>query len=251
MIAVRQREITVVITSCLLPNSDCFYGLSSELTQISSENRYLQTIETIRSLVEQRCHTIYLLDNSVKPLPVEWICAIENMGVVFWSFPAKINTKNKGISEIELLLNFCKLVKCKSPVLKISGRYTLNSDELLTMNSTTLIGRVFHRRRGFSEFTTKAYIVNNTQILESILNKSAKLTHTLIYRFWTPFLFLRLLTFIKDIVFKRQRGLFLDPPISIEEAFYHAILELKIDHRFVDNLGISGIAASEAMRVYE
>lgn len=246
------QKLTVVITSTLIPNSKNWHGASKNIKQIPSDERYLQTLSTIQSLIEKGCVTIYLLDNSIEAIPLGWVQKIENMGIIFLSLPAiDTKTQNKGLSEIELLLRFCKLVKCENPILKISGRYTLNSQRLLEMASHDLIGRVFHRRRGFSEFSTKAYVVKNTLVLERILQRSAMLTRTLIYRFWTPFLLLRFLEFIKNVITNFDLDLLLDPPISIEEAFYHSTKALKIDCVFIDNLGITGILAAEGKLVCE
>jgi len=245
------RDIIAVITSTLVPNAINWYGMSSEIVQISSEDRYLQTLKSIHSLLKRGFIKIYLLDNSVKSIPFEWIDNIKSLGVIFLSMPAtNTKTKNKGLTEIELLLHFCKLVRYETPILKLSGRYVLNSNKLLESDSVDIVGRLFDRRRP-PEFSTKAYIVRNTLVLERILQKSEILVHTLIYRCWTPFLFLRLIKFIKETLFSKQINLFFDPPISIEEAFVHAIKELKLESEFIGELGISGVIASERVVVNE
>lgn len=245
-------DVVVVITSTLVPNSKSWYGLSSNLVELSVDERCQHTLTTIQSLFDFGFASIYLLDNSIESAPSHWVERYKSLGVLFLKIPAKNKfTNNKGLSEIELLLDFLERVKLQSPILKISGRYKLNSINLLQIGSFDIIGRVFHRRRGFSEFSTKAYMVRNTIVWEAILKEAARSTKFLIYKFWTPYLFKRVMSFLKNVFLTRNFALLKDPEISIEEGFYYSFRSLSLKLKPIDDLGISGILAAEGKFVNE
>ena len=245
-------DVAVVVTSTLIPNSIKWYGISSDAVKLSADERFQHTLATIKSLLDIGFTNIYLIDNSKELVSSKWIENFQSKGVVFLSIPAKNNsTKNKGLSEIELLLNFCQRVRLQSPILKISGRYRLNSNNLLEIGCAEIIGRIFHRRRGFSEFSTKAYMVANQIVWEQILRESAKSTKFLIYKFWTPYLFKRLISFLRDVFLKGNFDLLRDPTISIEEGFYYSLKSLNINFKDIKQLGVSGVLAAEGKLVSE
>lgn len=238
------KNVTVVITSTLLPSKNNWYGVKPGV-EIYPIDRFNQTLDTINSLLNLGFTSIYLIDNSKNPIPSEWIIKIKSLRVLLIHIPADIETKNKGITEIEMLLKFCNSIDVIGPIIKISARYKLADLKLLDYIEYDVVGKIFNRRRGFYEMSTRAYLVKDVETYKKLLHEVRKLTKFLIYRFWSIFLFIRLFNFIKSVINSSDLKAFSDPPISIEEGLYYSIKKLNLNLRSVDSLGISGVAASE------
>ena len=242
----------VIITTCSKRHRGNWHGIPNGRTPMTDDAIYHQTLDTIRSIhsliLEHK--EIYLIDNSLTPMPKQRIDEVASLGVAYHSYPTTLGgCSNKGFHELELILKFLQFNFVRGPVLKISARYILSSAHLVKQPYPQLRGKLIRRRRGFSEISTAAYLVGDAERYKALLDEARRQTYMSIYRFYTPFLFRRFVN--TSIMAWRNRTLmpFRDPEISIEEGFYHAANKLSLEVDFLGVLGVKGILASEEVLI--
>ena len=103
-----------LITSTLRPTSiQSFF---------SNEERYEQTLVTIRKLAEKGFKEIYLIDNSLDAIDVPKLIADSGMNLQVHHTP-QYSFANKGLNEALLLLNNLHHLPASTHIFKISARY--------------------------------------------------------------------------------------------------------------------------------
>lgn len=153
-----------LITSTLVPETYSFFP---------PEERYQQTIATLKSLEKVKFDKIYLLDNSTKPIKDQkFKFKPDDKLIIFQALQYAF--KNKGLNEALLLLNHLSHISENGPILKISGRYKLseqfNVDILLNKlgkNEILGVGAIKSGKNDY--FNTRCYLVKDKKTLEEIL----------------------------------------------------------------------------------
>jgi hypothetical protein len=244
--------MNVIITSTLFPSVKNLYFVENDINHINSEERFQQTVATILSIKKYNINAIYLLDNSLQSIPDLFKSKIEKLGVTLVCINSTIKSRNKGFLEIEMIEKFLEFRCIEGPIMKISARYTIGVDSLLFRKSSKpLVGKVYHIRRGFSEFSTRAYIVNNSITYRKLLKEAKFQVKLASFRFGTPFLINRFIKFLKKMAIYFSFEIALDPKISIEEGFYRASRKIPLEIETIEELKISGIIGSNLSHFQE
>lgn len=219
-----------IITSTIFPAQAT--ANTSYRGSIDYQDRLLQTIKTIKSLVDLQFSAIYLFDNS----GFNWDETVEDQ-----LLPAKIikfnmfQFDNKGLSELYMLLHGLQVIPADVPLLKISGRYTLEekvSDELLAtvdfagkFNPDTISTRAYY-------FSSKAILQN---VLYSAVNNMYSYKHKIVG-------FRSLFKVVQNAFSDQVQTSFYDTTISIERGMFNAIKKLKLKTHHMPVIHVSGVS---------
>lgn len=234
--------IALISSTLCPPVTDCCDGPRSVFTHAE---RLAQTRLTVASLVALGFKRIVIADNST-----EWNSDIETALA-----PAEIlritvpSFRNKGLSELYLLLAAASRLPDDAPVVKISGRYSLDRNPLANLGEADIA----LKSDGFTErngaMSTRAYgcrtVATFRRLLECTLNEA--------YAYPTRIVGPRsLLRILRASVFPhRDTFPYNDPPHSIERVMVRAIKRLRLRVHCVTPLGISGVLAGSGQTVSE
>jgi hypothetical protein len=227
--------VIALISSTLFPGD----GLS----RFSPEERLKQTRQTVESLLKFGLSTVYLVDNS--PLAAPPIEGLEPVRLM--RYPG-LPFRNKGISELRTLLQVLELLPDGSPILKISGRYSLTEAFSLPVMDVDVVGRFYGKGRRRS-MSTRCFMVRDREVLARLLEETLRE----VYRIPTRVVgFRSLVRLLRSTLFPDQDGYpYDDPPIGIEIAMAQAIQRKKLSHRALPFLGLRGEIAAPAGGVIE
>ncbi|PWS31695.1 hypothetical protein [Pedobacter paludis] len=202
---------------------------------ISNESRLADTINTIGSLENKNFDSIYVFDNSIPRLDNEIIDLL---------YPAKATSfdvlpyKNKGLSEIYLLLLGLRDLPDNEPILKISGRYLLNENwDFEELAAYDFAGKFDLK----TTISTRCYYVRNKRILETILLKAIDYIYGYHFKIVGPRSFLKV---IGNILNTNAEINFHESSISIERGMGEAIRALQLKTKELKLLNISGISGN-------
>ncbi|MFD0795039.1 hypothetical protein ACFQZX_15565 [Mucilaginibacter litoreus] len=138
----------------------------------SDDERYEQTIHTIKALFNKGFTEVILIDNSTTSIDLEKLKRDSDQQLKAYHTP-QYSFNNKGLNEALLILNHIDKLPESSPVFKISGRYypneLFNLKDLPLMNNFDFIGVGEGFNQRVSYFSTRAYFVRNKQVLEQTL----------------------------------------------------------------------------------
>lgn len=210
-------------------------------TWISSEIRLEQTKRTIKSLLDLGISDIYLADNSGK----NWINTTQDL-----LEPAKVfifdhhQYLNKGISEIYLLLSILEFIPTNTPILKISGRYTLNRNLFNDVNNFDLAAKIYKNGLFKSSMSTRCYQVNNKDTYETFLRRIL----CEIYGYSSKIVGLRSFARIiyNSIFLDRDVYPYHDPKCSIESAAARVLKIYNYQVHEMESLGLEGYIAGNS-----
>ncbi len=152
-----------LITSTLIPtNAYSFFN---------PDERLIQTINTIKKIVDAGFSDIFLLDNSLDEINSS---ALKNeYGPIKIFHSPQYTFKNKGMNEALLILNHIHQLPAGTPVFKISGRYyptpVFSKDVWYLNKDKDFLGVGYNFAKNIADFSTKAYFVKNKDILASTL----------------------------------------------------------------------------------
>lgn len=152
-----------LITSTLLVNGAYSF--------FSNDERLAQTIKTIEILDRLNFSRIYLFDNSLQPANCELLLAFSSKLEIFHT--PQYTFKNKGLSEVLLVLNNLQHLPNDTPLFKISGRYYPTLDFVMPDFSDHPgadfigTGKILNETPPF--VSTRAYFVKNKRIFETML----------------------------------------------------------------------------------
>lgn len=220
-----------LITSTLRPTS--IYSVFSD------QERYDQTIITIKKLAQKGFDKIYLVDNSINPIDQKKIIADSEKAVKVFNTP-QYSFENKGLNEALLILNNLHHLPSATPVFKISARYVptdnFSLDVAANIDSYDFIGVGENFGARISAFSTRAYFVKNKAVLEEMLTIAVEEMISYHKGIYGPG---SALTFIQSI-FKTKLG---SPfQLSIEQAFAR-IMKKRNNYLLIDRINIEGTLA--------
>jgi hypothetical protein len=230
----RTNRMIALIGSTLFPppvtDKTSYRGTLSPATRIQ------QTQGTIRCLASLGYESIFLADNS----GFNWKDGTETD-----MSPAtvlRINTfqfNNKGLSEIYLLLAALQALPEDRPILKITGRYTIDN-----IIDTALFSQheVICRQEG-DTISTRGYYVRNKRVLQSLLLDSLEWMYSYGARVVGP---KSLARFIKNQFRGGGAGLqYAEPGVMIEKAMWECIKK-RYKYLKISRLGLSGVLAGSS-----
>ena len=225
-----------VISSTIYPPSLPTYD--GQRTCISPEERIEQTQKTIESLVNLGISEIYLADNSGK----NWFLKSNEL-----LKPAKVHVfnqyqyKNKGISELYLLMNILDYIPSNKPILKISGRYTLNQNIVNNIGDAEVAGRLYRHSLLNSSMSTRCYLVKNKDIFAIFLKRTLREVYAYPSRIVGARSFVRILH--NSLFPSKDNYPYDDPAGSIEGAAARVLHIFNYKFNNIESLGIQGIVA--------
>jgi hypothetical protein len=202
---------------------------------IQGDERLKQTIETIASLTKNGFDKIFLLDNSHVKLSQQTIALLS---------PAKIFTfdmfqfKNKGLTELYMLLAGLKHLPEDIPIFKISGRYQLHKIADYEPAKWDFMGKYAKDSKTIS---TRAYYFKNKALLEEVLLLALNYIYAYQHKVVGP---KSLLKVLKNAIEPNLDQLYYESSISIERGIGEALTKLNLNIANIDQLNISGVSAN-------
>lgn len=231
------ERFNVIVTSTIFPKA-----VPSKLVSVfSPEERLSQTIETVESLKKLGYQKIYLFDNSGTGYQSQLENAIQ--GVIVKTFD-HFQFDNKGISEAFLLLAGLQLVSDNNPVMKISGRYSLEAPLAPDFGDFDLAAKFYEhkdRKLFFREtMATRCYCCKNKVVFEKFIREMLEQIYAYPSRIYGIGSIWRLLTNQRS---KRSYS-FLNSNLSVEAASVSAIRALKLSVCRLEAIGLVGQAGT-------
>ena len=220
-----------LITSTIYPLETYSYFNGNE--------RYEQTITTIKELVKKGFKDIYMFDNSKILLDSNSIKSDSKHDVqIFHS--SQYSFKNKGLNEALLILNNIHNLPDNTSIFKISGRYfptlSFNVPEIQDFAGKEFLGKGYNFLDRSGTFSTRAYCSINKRVLEEML----VLCVDEMISYSKGINGLR--SAINSICASFTSKIGTEYQISIEQAFAR-ILKSKRNYHLVNNLNIQGLLA--------
>ncbi len=209
----------------------------------SSEERILQTQETIASLRRLGYENIYLFDNSGREHQAALESAFPSIRVRLFDHH---QYENKGISETLLLLAGIRDVPDNCQIIKISGRYRIAKRLEFDTNNYDLAARVYrHPRslfRSIETMSTRCYSFRNKAVYQSYLIALLEEMYAYSSRIVGFGSLRRFLT--NQIISRKNVYSFFDPSLSVEAASIAVIRNLGLSLLRLDEIGLSGLAGT-------
>ncbi|MFD0749293.1 hypothetical protein ACFQZS_04010 [Mucilaginibacter calamicampi] len=205
----------------------------------SEQERYDQTLVTIRKLAGKGFDDIRLIDNSINDIDAKSLINDSQTPIkVFHS--AQYSFANKGLNEALMLLNNLHHLPQSIPVFKISARYfptdQFNMEAALQLDRYDFIGVGENFDKKISAFSTRAYFVKNKMVLEEMLTTAIEEMIAYHKGVYGPRSAIRA---IRSILKKEQGSPF---QLSIEQAFAR-IMKQKNNYLLLDRINIEGTLA--------
>ena len=231
-----------VISSTIYPPS--LPGYDGQRTWSCPEKRLEQTQKTVESLVTLGISEIYLADNSGE----NWVLNTEIL-----LNPAKVYVfnqyqyKNKGISEIYLLLKLLQYISSSTPILKISGRYTLNKNIFNDLGDADVVARVYKAKFFKSFMSTRCYLVKNKDVYTSFLEKTLCEVYAYPSRIVGPRSFIRILH--NSLFPSKDDYPYDDPQGAIESAAARVLQIFNYKLNNLETLGVEGLSRGSSKDV--
>ncbi|MCZ4221798.1 hypothetical protein [Pedobacter rhodius] len=223
-----------IVSSTIVP----FYITEKQSKNlISNESRLADTIKTVKSLESKNFDSIYVFDNSTPRLNKEIIDLL--YPAIATSFDV-LPYKNKGLSEIYLLLLGLRNLPEDKPILKISGRYILNESwDFEALAAYDFAGKFDLK----TTISTRCYYVKNKKILEMILLKAIDYIYGYHFKIVGPTSFFRI---IENLLSGNANINFHKSSVSIERGMGESIRALQLKTKELKLLNISGISGNPA-----
>lgn len=238
---------TAIVSSAISPSIGNLHGTYPGL--IDPVSRLQQTIETVDALVTLGVSDIIIADNSGPNWNFEWARQLE---------PAKVHAiqmqqfRNKGITEIYTLLDALPLLPEDTPIIKLSGRYSLRQRLDERLDHQDFVFRRYSRsnksdgrRAGMSygHVSTVAYAVRNKAILGELLVQCLREVFGYSARVVGGRSLFRLMK--NSFAPLNDRYDYHDPGVSIELGMLRALQALRLSGVYIDKLDVSGISGQD------
>ena len=229
-----------IISSTLFPlNKPIFNEPRSSFT---SEERLIQTKNTISSLIEKGFTEIWLVDNSGNEHKAKIEEAIKQAHILLFD---SFQFNNRGINEILLLLNALKYIPQDKQILKISGRYVLNDNfRKENFNKSNVIVKGFNVGLSKESISTRCYIVPNKIIYEHLLLKSLHEMYSYPIRIVGP------RSLINSFSQKLKPSFNQETTCSVEFAFARVLKEGLYPVEYVKEIGVEGYIAGSSLKTF-
>lgn len=229
-----------VVTSTIFPPSTGIYD--GRRSYFSPEERLAQTQQTIQSLLEAGISSVLLFDNSGE----SWIKGTENL--LKSASVHLLNTyqyKNKGISELYLLLEAMGSLPPDVPILKISGRYILCGGGNFDLGGADILCKIYKQSHSHRSMSTRCYVVRNRDTYQSFIGQVLRELFGYQARIVGPRSFYRI---VKNSITPGAVDYpYEDPAHSIEDACAQVLKSYKYKVKQVERLGVEGLVATEGV----
>ena len=97
--------------------------------------------------------------------------------------PAKVHVfnhseyQNKGISELYSLLSVLEYIPANTPILKISGRYTLEKNITHELIDADIAAKIYRYRFRAASMSTRCYLVKDKNVYENFIKRTLRETY--------------------------------------------------------------------------
>lgn len=207
------------------------------------EERLEQTRRTVDSLAANGFADIYIADNSGD----NWVAGTEDR-----LSPAKVyrfshyQFRNRGISEIYMLLEVLEALPADTPILKISGRYTLKKNIADQLGQADVAAKWYENDKGIS---TRCYMVRDKQLYRKFLEDTLNEVYGHAARVVGPRSLVRIVT--NSLFPGADNEAYFDPTWSIEDASARALLRKPYVLCRLPELSLEGEIATSRDRIRE
>jgi hypothetical protein len=229
-----------IVTSTIFPPSIGIYD--GQRSYFSPQERLAQTQETIQSLLEIGISSVLLFDNSGEC----WVKGTEDL--LKSASVHLVNTyqyKNKGISELFLLLEAMRSLPPDVPILKISGRYTLCGRGDFDLGDADILCKIYKQSRSRRSMSTRCYVLRNRDTYQSFIGQVLREVFGYQSRIVGPRSFYRIVK--NSITPSVDNYPYEDPGHSIEGACARVLKSYKYKVKQAERLGVEGLVATEGV----
>lgn len=220
-----------LITSTLRPSNNTH-------TFFDENERYSQSIETIKKLATMGFSEMFMFDNSATKIDAERLMQDSGHNLHFFQ-TSQYTFRNKGLNEALLILNSLNQLPADLPIFKISARYYPNTDfnsQKFINSNVDFMGRGYDFAKKTGLFSTRGYFVRNKEVLEKILVLAIE--DMLAYG--------KGIYGLKSAIYQMKSIISLQPgspfQISIEHAFAR-IIKTQFSYQLFERIGIEGFIA--------
>ncbi|KQR72690.1 hypothetical protein [Pedobacter sp. Leaf176] len=222
-----------IISSTLIPYAPSYF---------TNQERLEQTIHTINKLSEKGFKQIFLFDNSVNEINMDWIQSRTKQDINIF-YARQYGFENKGLNEALLILNNLHRIPEDEYVFKISGRYYPNeafniSEMIEKITDKEILGYCINMDADFPFFSTRSYLVKNKKALESIL----KLAVEEMIGYGRSCNSIRNLVSLMKSIFYKNIVVGTPFTLSLEQSFGR-ILKFKKNYQLAESMNIEGFVA--------
>jgi len=233
-----------LITSTIVPGQGSILG-GGQRSLFGHRERYDQTLKTIFSLKAHGINEMFLVDNSDDGLPRAYADGLAGMGVNLLPI-RQYQFENRSINEVLMALFALRYLSDGEPVLKISGRYSLN-DRFVPPDGfpEDFIVRPYGFKKKNGMISTRCYIARDKRLLEATLKQTLSELYLYNARIVGPRSFIK---FLKQALIPSS---FSETTISIEMALCRVLKYNRNKLRFLDSIGLEGAMAGAAGQIDE
>jgi hypothetical protein len=225
-----------VISSCLAPSPQP--GHDGLRTNIPTETRIAQTVQSVTSLERLGFDEIYLADNSAEAPSANIIAQLAPARVFhFAHFPYR----NKGVAEAHLLLALLPRLPEAKPIMKLSGRYRASIDLCAKLGGADLAG-LFSGEGRVENLSTRAYAVRDRDFFQRLLLGTLDELYATPWRVVGP---RSLLSLLRRVVMPRSDNYpYSDPLCSLEISAARWLERHQIAVTRLEKIGVEGVIGS-------
>lgn len=232
--------MNAIITSTIIPNLQNYYDVKK--IAFNPEERILQTINTIDSLLKNGVKKILLVDNSHAKISEEYISLLNPAIVTQIKHPI---FQNRGISELWMLLSMVEQVPDDEALIKISGRYYLDDNSIyagLNRQEYDIVGSVSKQSK-ISQLSTRSYYVKNGMIAKELWKR----TLSEMYGYQSYVVGIRsMIRIFKNSILKMYDNYdYADPRVGIEHAIFAAAKKMNLKIHSPSNVGLRGAIGAD------
>jgi hypothetical protein len=226
--------VSSTVAPSVLPSHD------GKRTTLTPEVRLDQTRATVASLVALGATQIVIADNSAGSWLHERSSELQPAQVLHVSQPP---VRNKGIGELWLLLGALDALEADTPILKISGRYTVGPKTELTLgDGDDIVGKVSGEGLA-AEISTRCYLLRDKAVAGRLWGRALDEMYAERSRIVGPRSMIRI---IRNSFWPGEDAFpYSDPnTLSLEQASHRAVKHLGLRFRAVSNLDVEGTLGS-------
>lgn len=229
-----------LVSSTIFPQQDDVYG--GERSVFDHATRLSQTVETVRSLFHCGLQTVIVADNSGRLWQPDAVARLAPATVLVFDHP---QFRNRGLSESYLLLAALEHLPANEPILKLSGRYTLD----LVPDFDSELDILLKFRDNHQTVSTRCYVTRNRDVLRQYLTGILQEVYGSRSRIVGPRSLIR--TVVTSICPKKDDYPHHDPTVSIEWAGARVIAHKRWQVRDVASLHIQGALGLTGEQIVE
>jgi hypothetical protein len=234
--------VIAVVSSTLFPSDDPIYG--NRRSALTSEERIRQTQASVESLVRCGYGPIFIADNSVGGWRPETDAQLAPAQV--HRFPSAYQFRNKGLSELFLLLQMVDELPPDEPLLKLSGRYSVRDNISAQLNGADVAAFWDPVNGGIS---TRCYMLRDRTVFKRLLEDTLNEEYGHATRISGPRSLVRIIR--NSIRPAEDDSRYFDPPDSIEQAAARALARRGYRVQRLPALGVDGVVGSSGERIRE